>query len=364
MEEGFVSIPLVIGVLTIVLNIVQLWCLHKHFRRHVNPLMIIIFHLSVADLMDGSAIILISIIHILKENFFLGSSLLFECYGIFVQTNGFLLSVSIVTLATLTVLKMLRVTRNEWLTKLTIKRISRTIWIVMLVIFFTEYVVYKSHGYSDDVELVTKYRRLWLSVITFAATIIIVYCFTRMFCVMRMRQVQTTQEPIGRRRRFLTIAILHLVGFIGCAAPLAVLSVLDVVIQIDSLKIAQLHPRFVFLLMGNPLVDSIGFLIVYRRKLRGRRPRRVVGLRASPPQRPPVRLKDILVQDNPVLDDDRGVKESCGEIAVLCNTATSLPCSSSTSMSTNKQRNREPTMKHLVNQSECVTGIKQVDTAT
>ena len=322
MEEGFVSIPLVIGVLTIVLNIVQLWCLHKHFRRHVNPLMIIIFHLSVADLMDGSAIILISIIHILKENFFLGSSLLFECYGIFVQTNGFLLSVSIVTLATLTVLKMLRVTRNEWLTKLTIKRISRTIWIVMLVIFFTEYVVYKSHGYSDDVELVTKYRRLWLSVITFAATIIIVYCFTRMFYVIKMRQVQTSQEPVGRRRRFLAISILHLVGFIVCTAPLAVLNILDVTIQINPVKFERLHRYCVFLLITNPLVDSIGFLIVYRRNLRGHRPRRVVGLRISPPERPPIRLNEIQVQDNPLLDYDRVVKEVCCEIAVVCNTAT------------------------------------------
>ena len=358
------AIPIAIGVLTIILNIAQLWCLHKHFRRHVNPLMVIIFHLSVADLVVGISAIPTCIFMILKEKLFVGSSLLIECVDVLQQVNRFLSSVSIITLATLTVLKMLRVTQNEWLTKLTIKRICRTIWIVVLVCFSIEYVVYKAHGYSDDVELVAKYRRLWLPLQTFPAAIIIVYCFARMFCVMRMRQVQTTQESVERRRRFLTIAILHLVGFIVCAAPLAVLNLLDVVIQIDPVKIAQLHPKFVFLLMGNPLVDSIGFLIVYRRKLRGRRPRRVVGLRASPPQRPPVRLKDILVQDNPVLDDDRGVKESCGEIAVLCNTATSLPCSSSTSMSTNKQRNREPTMKHLVNQSECVTGIKQVDTAT
>ena len=76
---------------------------------------------------------------------------------------------------------------------------------------------------------------------------------------MRNRQVQTSKEPVGHRRRFLTIAVLHLV----CAAPLAVLNVVDMVIQIDSVKIAQLHPICLFLLMGNPLVDSIGFLIVY-----------------------------------------------------------------------------------------------------
>ena len=202
--EGFVSIPISIGILTIltiVLNILQLWCLHKQFRRHLNPLMVIIFHLSVADLLEGIAVILSNIIYMLKEKIFLGSSQFFESYDILVQANRFLLSVSIVTLATLTVLKMLRITRNECLTKLTIKRISRAIWIVMFVIFFTEYVVYKAHGYSDDVKLVTKFRRLWLPVLTLLAAIIIVYCFTRMFYVMRMRQVQTSQEPVGRRKR-------------------------------------------------------------------------------------------------------------------------------------------------------------------
>ena len=350
MGWGLVSIPLAIGVLTIVLNVVQLWCLHKHFRRHVNPLMVIIFHLSVADLLEGIAVILILIIKTLKKKPFVGSSLLLECYDVLKQVNRFLLSVSIVTLATLTVLKMLRVTQNEWLTKLTIKRICRTIWIVVSVCFFTEYVVYKAHGYSDDVELVTKYRRLWLHVLTLPAAILIVYCFARIFYAMRKRQVRTSQEPVGRRRRFLAISILHLVGFILCTAPLAVLYVLDVTTQIDPVKFKQLRRTCVILLISNPLVDSIGFLIVYRRKLRGYRPRRVVGLRSSPPERPPVRLKEIQVQDNPVLDYDRGMKEDCGEIAVVCNTA----------MSINKQTSDKLAMK----QSQGATGMKQDGTAT
>ena len=46
--ELFFAIPVIFGVATPALNILQLWCLHKHFRRHVNPLMVVIFHLSVA----------------------------------------------------------------------------------------------------------------------------------------------------------------------------------------------------------------------------------------------------------------------------------------------------------------------------
>ena len=321
-----------------------------------HPLMVIIFHLSVADLVEGIIGILNCIVIMLEEKLFVGLSLLLE---VFMQATRFLLSVSIITLATLTVLKMLRVTQNEWLTKLTIKRICRTIWICMSVCFFTEYVVYKAHCYSDDVELVTKYRHIWLPILTLPAAIIIVYCFAKMFYSMRMSQVQTPQEPVGRRRRFLTIAILHLVGFIVCAAPLAVLNVLDVTIQIDPVKFERIRLICIFLLMINPLVDSIGFLIVYRRKLRRQRPRRVVGLRISPPERPPLRLKEIRVQDNPVLDDDRGMKKGCGEIAVVCNTATSLPCSTSTlqCQQTNKETNKEQTM------NQC-QGIKQVGTVT
>ena len=82
-------------------------------------------------------------------------------------------------------------------------------------------------------------------------------------------------------------------------------------------------------------------------------------MRASPPVRPPVRLKDIQVLENPALDDDKGVKEGCGEIAVVCNTATSLPCSTSTlqCQQTNKETNKEQTM------NQC-QGIKQVGTVT
>ena len=355
MEEGLVSIPLAIGVLTIV----QLWCLHKHFRRHVNPLMVIIFHLSVADLMEGIAVIFNSITKRLKKNFFVGSSLLLECYDVLMQANKFILSVSIVTLATLAVLKMLRVTQNKWLTKLTIKRISRIIWIVMLVIFFTEYVVYKAHGYSDDVEDVTKYRRIWLPVLVLLAAIIIVYCFARMFYVISKRQVQTSQEQYGRRRRFLAISILHLVGFIVCVTPLAVLYVFDAITQINPAKFQQFYRACVILYISNPLVDSIGFLIVYRRKLRGHRPWRAVGFRSSPPERPRVRMKEIQERDKSVLDYDRIAKEECGEIAVVCDIATPLPCSSSIppAMSKNKQKNDILAIKYLQNQNQCAKQV-------
>ena len=98
--------------------------------------------------------------------------------------------------------------------------------------FFTEYMVYKAHGYSGDVELVKKYRRFWLPVLAFPATIIFMFSFSKMFYTMRTRMMHTSQEPDNCSRKFLTIAILNLLGFIVCAAPLAVLDVVNLVIQI------------------------------------------------------------------------------------------------------------------------------------
>ena len=65
--------------------------------------------------------------------------------------------------------------------------------------------------------------------------------------------------------------------------------------------------------MGNPLVDSIGFLVVYRRKLRGRRPRSFVGLRAiQTTVRSVVGLKEIN-EDNPAAISN----EVCDGIAAV-----------------------------------------------
>ena len=234
-------IPLLIGILTIVLNILQLWCLHKQFRRHVNPLMVIIFHLSVADLLQGASFIPTSIFSLLEKKQLVGSALLLECSDVCYQASIYLSSVSIVTLATLTVLKMLRVTRNEWLTKRTIKQICKAIWIVVFGCFFTEYVVYKADGYRGNVELVNKYRRLWLPILTGPATIIFVFCFVKMFYAMRTRMIHTTNELDRRKRRFLIIAILNLLAFLVCVVPLAVLDAANVLIQIDVVRFEHLR---------------------------------------------------------------------------------------------------------------------------
>lgn len=155
MDERLATIALAIGALTIALNIVQLWCLHKYFRRHVNPLMVIIFHLSVADLVQDMLAIATFVIILLERKVFVVSFMLHQCIDVCVEANKYLASVSIVTLATLTVLKMLRVTQNAWLTKSTIKRICRRIWIVVSVCFLAEFLVYKVHGYSTDAVLVS-----------------------------------------------------------------------------------------------------------------------------------------------------------------------------------------------------------------
>ena len=316
--EFITTIALVIVFATIGLNILQLWCLHRHFRRHVNPLMVIIFHLSVADLVQGISFMPITIFKVLERKLFVGSYLIHECIDVCKQLGKYLASVSIVTLATLTVLKMLRVTRNEWLTKSTIKRICRTKWSVVFVCFFTEYVVYKAHRYSDDAELVKKYRRFWLPVLAFPATIIFVFSFSKMFYVLRTRMMHTSNEPDNRSRQFLTIAILNLLGFIVCAVPLAVLDVVDLVIHIHPDPFTKLEPIFKYFLIVNPLVDTIGFLIVYRRKSRRRRRpcNRNMELRRVH-KRSAERWREFQVDDNHVSSAHKGASGTA--LAVVCS---------------------------------------------
>ena len=136
---------------------------------------------------------------------------------------------------------------------------------------------------------------------------------------MKNSRLQRTREPNRYTRRFLTIAIIHLVAFIVCVAPLAVFIVVNLTIHIDPAIFTELNPICVFFLMGNPLVDSIGFLVVYRRKLRGRRPRSFVGLRViQTTVRSVVGLKEINAQDDPVAISN----DVCDGIAVVNNKAT------------------------------------------
>ena len=88
-------------------------------------------------------------------------------------------------------------------------------------------------------------------------------------------------------------------AFTVCAAPLAVLNVVDVMIRIDPHKVMKLHPIFKTTLLTNPLVDSAGFLIVYGRKLRPQ-PRRSMELRTVH-KRPVERMRG---------DQDRGANLS------------------------------------------------------
>ena len=119
-------------------------------------------------------------------------------------------------------------------------------------------------------------------------------------------------ENVDYRRRFLTISTLHLVGFIVCAAPATVLIILDVIIQIDPDRLEKLRRVFVIVLSGNPLVDSIGFLIVYRGKLRKRRQTRNMELRTRS-ERPIKRLRDLEVQAQ---DNHVSLDEEIGGVAV------------------------------------------------
>ena len=116
--------------------------------------------------------------------------------------------------------------------------------------------------------------------------------------------MQISEPRVDRFNRHLTpnrycVIILHLLGFIVCAAPLAVLDVLDLVTSIDPGHFKKVEPIFKTFIILHPLVDTIGFLIVYPGKFRQwRRSSRSVELRTVDTRRG--RSGEIQVWHNPV----------------------------------------------------------------
>ena len=150
--------------------------------------------------------------------------------------------------------------------------------------------MFKAHGYSDNVGL----GILWLPDLSGHHHIHVL--LLNMFYAMRTRMMHASNEPDNRSRQFLTIAILYLLGFIVCAAPLAVLDVADLVTNIDPGHFKKIEPIFKTFLILNPLV--VGFLIVYRGKFRQRRRSRNIELRTVHKRRE--RSGEVQVWQNPV----------------------------------------------------------------
>ena len=107
------AILLLLGVLTIVIIANQLWFLRTKFRREVNTLFVVIEHLCVADMLNGVMVtgsVLLSFSQWLVGNALVARQII-EFIALVSKT--YLFAVSILTLDTLVVLKMLKIAKNR-----------------------------------------------------------------------------------------------------------------------------------------------------------------------------------------------------------------------------------------------------------
>ena len=115
----FVIITFVVGSMIIILNALHLSFVHKVlFKNSMDYLVISFYHLCLADLLQGCFALLTVILTILEREIFMGDRGMIEITE-FSEKFGYkyLSSVSILILNALTVLKMIRVTKNVRYTK-------------------------------------------------------------------------------------------------------------------------------------------------------------------------------------------------------------------------------------------------------
>ena len=77
----FLPINIVINMVVLVLNSIEIWFIRNKFRRYLNPLIVIFFHLSVADLLQGIIDITMIPLVILRLKLFKNSYILEETFA-------------------------------------------------------------------------------------------------------------------------------------------------------------------------------------------------------------------------------------------------------------------------------------------
>ena len=305
-NEVMIGTTLLIGTLVVALNSLQIWFIRNKFRRYTNPLIIIFLHLSVADLLQGVASPLLAGVLISKRELAPNSSIMEKITSL-IRTFGYryVIGVSIVQLNALTVLKMMRVTRNKRYTKSTMTRICMIIWSVCLVIVVTEYIFHILIYPFDE-----KVRELWLSLFTLPTIILFVVCFSRMYCVTTSSERRVNSSNLFGGK-FLVIASSQVAAFVICSAPLSFLRIVSFCRTVDPEVREVLDRSLGLLFLLNPVANSVVFLFVYRQKLNNDRHRQSVGGENNNNPGFWVRLIDILFNRRVVQDSRSKITEDC-----------------------------------------------------
>ena len=195
-------------------------------------------------------------------------------------------AVSIQLLLAMTVMKMLTVTQNKKFSMSCMWRVCFGVWCLNIIVYGVGLALH----YWDT--SLWDFAGLWLPFLTYSTIVISVCCFCRIYYVLRrsnrsleVRKDRTctfsseTSEPYcvtsrpvpppcsSPRRKvgdtFTMIATIQLSAFIVCVTPLVTYQALcnDETNDLDTTLPVRLMR---FLLLGNPVCNSISFFVVYR----------------------------------------------------------------------------------------------------
>ena len=272
-QNGFIALPCLAGSLIVLVNSAQLWFLQTKFRREINPLFVIIRHLCIADLSTGIMSLVRQTLLILEWKVFTGNVVIDEMiYFTGMAYGKFTFVVSTITLDYLTVMKMLKVTRNYWLRKITCAKICRSIWGGAIIVSLVYYASVKADVFP--VKAWPVIQGLWFSILAFPSIILQLFCYGRIFFVTRANTRRNPGRADGSTRSdgsFLKISVFQVAAFIVCELPL---STYLLILNLGNVGVEdRLVFVFVFFITLHSLVDPLIFFVVYRGKLRKQRPK-------------------------------------------------------------------------------------------
>ena len=265
-------LPLVVGVITIIINSVQLWTFKTKFKRELNSLFVILRHLCIADLLNGVVTLSQTMLSVIEWKFLPGNMILmwlteFVNYACLI----YVFLCSTVLMNCLTLLKMILVTKNCWYTRATVGKICKGVWSLIFFVVSVGYVISKTGAISSDGKMI--FRRIWVPLCTSISFIFQCYCLGRIFYRARHVNNKVPQRADRRTRtdgNFVKIAIFQIVSYMVCVGPLSTYQALPLLCDFKVKR--HFNVLFGVLAYLNSIIDPVVFFVVYRHKWR--RPKR------------------------------------------------------------------------------------------
>ena len=229
-----------------------------------------ISHLCVADLMFGISSLIRALLAILQWKVFFRNAVIDHMILFVGYTCGkYLITVSTLILDVLTLMKMLKVTKNKWYRKSKLRRICYCIWGGTFIVTIINRALYHGDVFPDN--MWPTIQGMWFSILTFPSIIVQFFCFWKIIIFTKgsLRRPGLGCSKTRSEGNFQKIIVFQLISFIVCQGPLSVYLLLLAFNEVELEK--RLTVIFVILASTHCIVDPTIFFIVYRHRWRSKR---------------------------------------------------------------------------------------------